>query len=300
MIEFKKDTHQYFNGTKELISVTTLMRKHGLGPDYSMVKGDILEKKAERGTLIHAEIEAFNKRGEIGFTEEMAAYKRYIEENNIKCVGSETIVYNDIVAGTVDLFLQVQKKLVIADIKTTAVLHKEPVAWQLSIYNFLNGWQAEKAQVFHFDNDANLKVVDISFKPKEEIERLMQCERDGVIFQQKQILIAENQLEVIRECEQIIAEAEHKKKAAEEEMAAIKGAIMKAMEQNGVKSFENDNIKMTYIEGGTRTTVDTAKLKKEKPEIVEEYEKSSKVKPSLRIKIKVEKRPSTEKAEEYR
>ena len=51
---FKEDTHQYFlidantgEQIKELISVTTLMKKHGLSPNYDDVPSAILEAKAK-------------------------------------------------------------------------------------------------------------------------------------------------------------------------------------------------------------------------------------------------------------
>lgn len=64
---FKEDTHQYFlvdsktgEVVKELISVTTLLRKHGLAPDYSGVPSETLKAKAEYGNLVHSEIEKYD------------------------------------------------------------------------------------------------------------------------------------------------------------------------------------------------------------------------------------------------
>jgi hypothetical protein len=67
MIEFREDTHEYFLDGRKLISVTQLMRKHGLAPSYDAVPSAVLKAKAERGTLIHKEIEKYIKYGEIGF-----------------------------------------------------------------------------------------------------------------------------------------------------------------------------------------------------------------------------------------
>jgi predicted phage-related endonuclease len=66
----------------------------------------------------------------------------------------------------------------------------------------------------------------------------------------------------------------------------IKEAIKKAMLKNGVKKFENDVILLNYIAPTTRKTLDTAKLKEEKPDIYEEYSKVGEVSDSIRIKIK--------------
>ena len=48
MIRFDAEKHEYFDGEKRLISVTQLLRKHGLAPDYSGVSDAVLNAKAER------------------------------------------------------------------------------------------------------------------------------------------------------------------------------------------------------------------------------------------------------------
>lgn len=289
MIRFDEATHRYFDGDKQLISVTALMRKHGLSPDYSAVRSDVLKAKAERGSLIHKEIETYIKTGEIGFTKECGEFWRYIQDNGLMIVASETIVYNDVAAGTVDLMLLTDGNIpIIADIKTTATLHTEAVAWQLSIYNYLDGWSAKTAQAFHFDNDGNLNVVDIPLKPREEVEALFAAERAGEIYKPFGGVapINEKQLKALANFERIIAEAENAKKAAEQQRDEIKAALLAEMEQKGVKTFETDNIRLTYVAPSTRATIDTARLKKELPEVAEQYTKTSETKASLRITIK--------------
>ncbi|MCM1043335.1 MAG: hypothetical protein NC350_03905 [Corallococcus sp.] len=285
MINFVKETHQYFDGEKELMPVTQLMNKHGLAPNYQFVDADTLEKASKRGSLIHKEIEDYNKTGAVGFTAECENYATYVTSNKINCLGSEVMVYNDIVAGTIDILLNDHDEVIIADIKTTSILHKDAVSWQLSIYNYLMDKKAQKAQAFHFDKDGNLKVVDIPFKPLAEIERLLDCERAGVIYQQN-LLVDSNQLAIITEAEQIIAEADSMKKAAEERMSIVKKALIQAMEEKGIKTFETDAIKLTYVAPTSRTSIDSTKLKKDLPDIAARYQKTTEVNASLRIALK--------------
>ena len=58
------------------------------------------------------------------------------------------------------------------------------------------------------------------------------------------------------------------------------------MEERGVKSFENSYFKITYVAPVERVTIDSTRLKKEKPEIAKEYSKSSTTKASVRITLK--------------
>lgn len=286
MIEFREDTHEYFLDGRKLISVTQLMRKHGLAPSYDAVPSEVLRAKAERGTLIHKEIEDWLKNGEIGFTAELTAFRKYITVNEVKPIASEEIVYNDIVAGTVDLVLE---DATIADIKTTATLHKEAISWQLSIYACLygniHGARPTKGKAYHFSAEGELKVVDIPLKPFAEVERLLECERNGELYTQA-LTATDAQLAELAEVESLIKAIEEQKKAAEAQAVELRAAIMAAMEQNGCTSFENERIKITYVAPTTRTAIDSAKLKKELPQIAEQYTKTSNVKASLRITLK--------------
>ena len=290
MISFDEQKHVYTLDGRELISVTQLMKKHGLAPDYSAVSQEVLTAKAERGSLIHKEIEDYIKNNEIGFTEELGAFIRYIATKNVKIRASETIVYNDIVAGTLDLLLDYNNELVIADIKTTSTLHKDAVSWQLSIYAYLLGNDVQRGQAFHFDNEGQLKVVDIPLKPRAEIEKLMTAERMGFErYHLPTIELDENQVAVIQEAQAIIERAKKEQEQAEANMKAVKEAITEAMAQTGAKVFENDFMKITFVEPYERSTIDSARLKKENPEIAEKYSKTNQTKASIKITLKGDK-----------
>ena len=289
MLEFDKTAHQYKLGGRPLISVTQLMKKHGLAPDYSGIDPAVLERAAERGTLVHKEIEEYIKHDEAGFTKEFADFADYIDNCDLIVTASEEAVHNDICAGTIDLLMENDcGDKIIADIKTTATLNIEAVSWQLSIYNALLGYPCNYAEAFHFGKDGALKVVGVAFKTKEEIERLFQCEREGTIYKQADALdiITPQQVAAIEAAEQIIAQAEAEKKAAEDKIAEIKAALISEMEKRAVKTFETDRLKVTYIMPTTRTTIDIARLKAERPEIAVEYGKTTQTSAGVRITLK--------------
>jgi len=73
--------------------------------------------------------------------------------------------------------------------------------------------------------------------------------------------------------------------AAEKNM---RDKLQKAMEAHGVKQFDNDTIKVTYVEASTRSSVDTTKLKNKYPDIADECTKSSEVKAFVKIELKGE------------
>lgn len=297
---FKESTHQYFlvnaktgEIIKELISVTTLLAKHGLSPDYSGVPSKTLEAKAEYGKLVHKELENYIKDGEIGFSQELQDFIGWTKENNFAPVKSEFIVFNDIVAGTVDLLGEIRLAIddaidILADFKTTATLHKEAVAWQLSIYAYLYkhlfNKSIHKLLALHFNG--GLKEVDIDFIPTEEIEKLLEAERNGEIYQPRQLAVADDLLLQVAAAEQEIKKFDLLKKEVEKQADLLKQRLIEAMRTQNIKSFENEAIKITYVAPTTRATIDSARLKKELPEIAEQYTKISNTSDSVRITLK--------------
>jgi hypothetical protein len=80
----------------------------------------------------------------------------------------------------------------------------------------------------------------------------------------------------------------YEKKIKEIELAQkeYKEKIQQAMEERGIKKFENEFITITYIEPTTRVTLDSKKLKEEEPDTYIKYVNQSEVKASVRIKVK--------------
>lgn len=76
------------------------------------------------------------------------------------------------------------------------------------------------------------------------------------------------------------------KKQLEDREKRLKEELVKAMERYGVKAFENEQIKLVYVAPTTRSRLDNTKLKKDHPDLVKEYTKTSPVSASVRITVK--------------
>lgn len=98
---------------------------------------------------------------------------------------------------------------------------------------------------------------------------------DLALFQNKAMIVM-----------QTIVNLNQQKKILEDRDKAVRQELQKAMDEFGIKSFENDLLKVTYVEPTTRTTIDSARLKKELPAVAEKYSKTSQVKGSVRIEVK--------------
>lgn len=102
-----------------------------------------------------------------------------------------------------------------------------------------------------------------------------------------EIKIVENQIELpeaVRFALQKLKEFQITKQEMDNQEKEIKQAIQKAMEENGIKSFENDDVKISYVAPTQRVSVDTAKMKEEG--IYDLYTKTSEVKASVRLTYK--------------
>ena len=85
---------------------------------------------------------------------------------------------------------------------------------------------------------------------------------------------------------QTIVNLDQQKKILEERDKAVRKQLQEFMDQYGIKKFENDLLKITYVEPTVRSTIDTKKLKEELPAVAEKYSKISQVKGSVRIDVK--------------
>lgn len=84
----------------------------------------------------------------------------------------------------------------------------------------------------------------------------------------------------------VIADLTLQKKQIEEQEKVMREQLKEAMEKYGVKSFESDTVKFTYIAPTTRTTIDSKALKKDLPDVAAKYSKTSNVSASVKITVK--------------
>ena len=90
----------------------------------------------------------------------------------------------------------------------------------------------------------------------------------------------------VPEAIRVITEITVQKKKLDEQEKLMKKKLIEAMEQYGVKKFENEQVAFTYVPATTRTTIDSEGLKKALPEVYNYYSKTSQVSASVRIKVK--------------
>lgn len=295
-VVFRETDHTYWLGDKQLISVTRLLKKHGLATDYTGISEEVLEKAANKGTLVHKEIENYIKNGEVGFTSELSDFIDITAELGFTAEDSEIIlpageipddkVDDYFYAGTADLIGKIGDGYALADLKTTAKVDKRAYAWQLALYERLCGVKFDKLYIFHLGK--NSKAIPIERISDAEVDRLLECERNGEIYSEPGLVIANELLARAQEAELELKRAEEVKKEAEATAKEYRQKLYEAMQRQNVLSWETADKSMliTCVAPSTKTSIDSTKLKKEMPEIAEKYSKTSTVSGYVKITIR--------------
>ncbi|MCR5786587.1 MAG: hypothetical protein K6G28_02650 [Acholeplasmatales bacterium] len=136
-----KNSHSYIIDGFNVLSVSHLIRR--INPDlYKDVDKKILNKAGRRGSIVHEEIEYYEKTGLKGFTEEFSSYLSLKEELNIKSLGNEIFIIicntnnEPILAGRLDMVYLRDNLIGIMDFKRTVELYKDNVTLQLNLYAY--------------------------------------------------------------------------------------------------------------------------------------------------------------------
>lgn len=114
------------------------------------------------------------------------------------------------------------------------------------------------------------------YQPAECGSATMDNEEEGLQLFQK------GQVELLKK----IAATVIAKKKLEDQEALMKEELTKSMEKFGIKKFSSDLLNITYVDATTATTIDSAKLKNNYPEIAEKCSKTSSKSAYIKITVK--------------
>lgn len=285
-IVFNEVDHEYIREGKTLISVTQLLHKHGLAPDYAAVPEEVLERAAEKGHSIHKEIELFVKEGKEPESQEAKAVAEWMKSSLMKG-RAEVIVGNDIVAGTYDFRDELTGNLY--DWKTTYQKDERYWSWQLSLYDYLDGKVSNLTVGWLRGNE--IQFIPVRRHEDSEIERLLQCERDGTEFKEdpNPVALANSQeLSEIAYLEDFIANLKAKTKELEAKKNELTKGLLQQMKDNNIKSLETPRMKITVKDSYVQKKVDSTRLKEEMPDVYAKYLKETRVAESVVITMKGE------------
>ena len=310
IIDFEEKGHIYsVNGEIASISVTELLAKHNLSP-YNGAKQSKMKESADKGKEIHKDLEnVLNIAAYEPKTEQGKQFYDWVKENLDCGVGEQMLgfEYNGlIIAGTADVMaIAKDRTLILADHKNTSQFHREYVTWQVNLLDYfarklgkekINGkllnWKGAKRFIcFHFDtNTKKMTPQELEKIDDEEIERLIECEYNGEIYQRPMLVVDPELEKKYLLAEEQFIEFEKKSKELQTVRDELRAELLKLFENQGIKSWESSNGKflVTYVPQSEQIRVDSTKLKTKYPQVFNECQKLTKVKSQIRVKIRGE------------
>ena len=179
LLEYIDETHTYIYDGIVLPSVTQIL-KTKFANKYSGIDEKILKKASELGMITHEAIELYEKEGKESDIKELRNYKFLKKVYKFECLDNEIpiVLFKDdvpVAAGRLDLVIQENQSIGLADIKRTATLDKEYLAYQLNLYRIAYqqcyNKEITSLRALHLRNDTR-KYVPIPIKEGMAIELL--------------------------------------------------------------------------------------------------------------------------------
>lgn len=274
---------------RALQGITGMLQRQLFPDEYAGVDEETLKAAAERGSAIHAQVEFCDDFGTT-FEDipEVVNYQRLIKEGGyVPCESEYVVSDNEHFASLIDKVFKVSEtEYILGDIKTVRNLNEDKVRWQLSIYATFFERQNPGCKVVGllaiWLRGDKAKITEVQRIPDSVIDSLLAAEVEGRQFINP--LPSVNTLpDRYKAMEMKILDLLAKKKEIEEQVKTFSERMKGEMEKAGVKKWETDNMRLTYIDPTTKETFDSKRFKEENPESYKNYIKTTKVKSSIRI-----------------
>lgn len=302
---FNEEKHEYTLNGVVYTSTTQLLKKYGLSADYVGIPEAIMQKAAAKGKDVHKGLELYigGDKSMAGLLNEVKLFQDYITQAGIDLTHakSESMVY-DIhyqVSGTIDFQYIDGNDYIIADFKNTSTLHLDAVAWQLSIYNYLQtkgdvlSYYFNKLKVYHFTR-GKLYVKDVYTVDYDTVKDLLECnlnKQPVFNYTKNNNLISTSDSVVVS---QILRELETYNTAVKklnDELKVILERVKTDMVTKKDYSVKTPDFAITYVAPITRKSWNTTKIKSyltTQGEDVEDYMNETTGADSIRIKSLIE------------
>lgn len=300
-VVFNEEDHTYYLPEKDqyLSGITGILERLLFPDTYAGVDENILLQAANYGKAVHESIEDFDMYFENDGTQEVADYMKLITENNLVHETSEYLITdNENYASMIDKVYRVDESTFdIGDIKTYGVMtseKREKARWQLSVYAYLFELQNKKAKVrrifiLHIRNkekkdgsfDHISDFIELSRIPSDICKELLDADKAGEQFQNPYAIP-----EDIRSQEGLIRELIQTKQEAEEKLNRIKSNILKAMEEQDIRIWSTECMKITRRLPSTKSSFNLNAFKEANPNMdLSAFMRTSQVAGSLTIAI---------------
>lgn len=301
-VQFDAATHTYTLDGKTLQGITTTLVNRAYPKDetYAGVSEEVLNHAAERGSACHQSVGNYYLMGlsSTGYEDVTSRAVELLDGAGLTPIAFEYIVTDyEHYASPIDIVCKNDKNEVcIVDMKFTSKLMWPQVTLQTTIYQRFFEIVNPDLQVKHLyvlwihtnDEHAVLDSRLSELTPADEqfVNELIAEDIAGVA-ERFDITKFYGQLPAtVTEVEDYLVNRLNLLEELKEETSNIKGGLCDMMLKYNIKQYSSEKLQLTTVTPKPRETFDTARFKKEHPELYTEYVKLSEVKPSVRITIK--------------
>lgn len=294
-VVFTADPHSYHitkdGQTRELKGVTGLLSAYLFPRKYEGVDDAVIQAAAERGSRVHENCYAVGVVGAV--SPEAEAYQRLMKEQGFEEVTHEyTVSDEDRIASNIDLVLQRDGKVYLADIKTTSHFDDEYVSWQLSVYKYLFGLHNPKIEVggllgiwLPLERYGKPRIVEVRERSADEVLWLFSCERMGTETPPPPAPKPEQVAEIVA-LQSNVANVFRQLKDLEGKKKQLTSALYAAMEKHNVKKWECEDFTLTRILPAARERFDAKAFREAHPSLYSEFLTTSAVAGSVKITLR--------------
>lgn len=301
-VRFNESEHTYDLNGVALSGVTPVIG--WLYPQtYANIPEAVLTRAAEYGTMVHKTIELVDYLSTEPVDAFALDYIRMREEHGCRTIRNEYLVtdYKHF-ASSIDVVMEdADGGCVLADIKTTSQLHRDNVRVQLSIYAYLfelvNPDQRVKRLVALWlpkPQYGRAEWVELERVPSDVCADILQAYLwgddptpwreavGGTLPQQSQQTLPFD----LKQVESEIVAIERKTKELKQQSDELRAGLLKVFQEYDVKKWDGQYTIILRKDESQRETFDTKAFAAAYPDLYSQFIKTSKVKPSITIKIK--------------
>ncbi|MCD8266504.1 MAG: hypothetical protein LUC33_05050 [Prevotellaceae bacterium] len=292
-IDFDIDSHSYTLDGRELRGYTTTIGAWMYPHTYDNVPEETLRRAAERGTAIHQGVALAYQFGQLEgnpVTEVQQAID-LLKGKGLAPQEFEWLVTDgENFASACDI---VTDDGSIVDIKCTSELHVPEVTLQLSVYaRWLEmGNEGLRVPALYClwlprEQYGKPRLVEITRIGGEVVGQLTLAYLNGEDSEEWRKALEPKLPAETRDIITAIAEMERQAKELTERKDKLKEALTLAFEMYGVRKYEDENITISYREGATQQRVDSARLKKDYPDVYKSVTKAVPTKACVMMRLK--------------
>lgn len=253
--------------------------------DFSHVDPMLMQGAQEYGSIIHKYVQNYLETKDIS-DPDCIELKNFIElwtkiDDNIiaSAVDCERTLNNEDLAGRADIIVtNPDGKVYIFDIKTTSQKNKSKVQQQLSMYAYLFGSDkvAGLGEIWLHDNECAFE--ELKYKGDEWCDKVIEAYYNNTTLPSAEALTTMDKDLVAKATEYFEMYTK-----AEEFLKKFKETLLEQMQAQGISKAKFGNFTATLRSETVSKRFDSAKFKKDYPEMAADYEKEVKVSASVAL-----------------